>query len=362
MPSLSEARLLFACAPALEHHWPGHPESAARVPAILAELEGAGLTQSHELLKLGPAPPATPAHLQLVHRAQFLESLESLTRLRAPCLYDSAPTYLTRTSFQDAALGVGAALALVDAVVLESRSRAAAGGTPGPSGFALCRPPGHHALPDTSMGFCILSTAAIAARHAQQTHGLQRVLIYDFDVHHGNGTAETFEYDPSVLYVSTHQRGAYPQTGDLLDVGSGPGQGFTVNVPLPGGSGDAAARACMESIVAPLAERFQPHIMLVSAGYDAHWRDPLAGLSWRDGTYHALSLMLRGLAERLCGGRIVFLLEGGYDLKGLARGTADTFRALMATEPGAPDRAERDLLEEPGVAQLLREVRALHSL
>ncbi len=192
----------------------------------------------------------------------------------------------------------------------------------------------------------------------------EQVLIYDFDVHHGNGTEDAFASDPSVLYISTHQRGSFPQTGALDDTGTGEGAGFTVNLPLPGGAGDAAARAAMERVIGPLAERFKPDIILVSAGYDAHWRDPLAGLTWRDGTYHALSTSLRSLAERLCGGRIVFLLEGGYDLTGLSRGCADTFRALLGMPPGEPDAAEKHLLEEPSAAvdALLREARAMHGL
>ncbi len=166
------------------------------------------------------------------------------------------------------------AQALVDAVVLESRRREAAGGAGGalaPAAFALCRPPGHHALPATAMGFCLFSTAALAARHAQEAHGLRRVLIFDFDVHHGNGTADTFAADADVFYISTHQAGSYPGTGGVAEVGSGAGEGATLNVPLPGGAGDAAARAALEEVVAPAAERFRPDIILVSAGYDAHW-------------------------------------------------------------------------------------------
>jgi acetoin utilization deacetylase AcuC-like enzyme len=283
----------------------------------------------------------------------------------------------------------------VDAVCAESARRAAAGGGAAPSGFALCRPPGHHALPKSAMGFCIFSNAALAARHAQAVHGLRRVLIYDFDVHHGNGTADTFAADPDVLYISTHQAGSYPGTGAVLETGTGAGEGATLNVPLPGGAGDAAARAALEDVIGPAAERFKPDIILVSAGYDAHWcaatvtharmhalvllicthslcvcvrfcrRDPLAGLQFTDATYHALSSGLRDLAARLCGGRIVFLLEGGYDLTGLAGGAADSFRALLGVSPAAADAADaRALLAEPAdkVQALLREVRAVHGL
>ena len=313
-PVTSSTKLLFASAPALGHAWPGHPESAERVPAILEALAAGGLTPEalgSELVELRGAPAATSEQLTRVHSAPFLKQLSLLAQLRAPCTYDSAPTYVTKSSVADAAAGVGAALALVDAVMSESRRREAAGGGPAPASFALCRPPGHHALPTSAMGFCLYSTAALAARHAQAVHGLKRVMIYDFDVHHGNGTDESFAADPDVLYVSTHQANSYPGTGTLLEVGTGSGEGATINLPLPGGSGDAAARAALEQVVGPAAERFKPDIILVSAGYDAHWRDPLAGLQFSDSTYHALSAGLRSLAERLCGGRIVFLLEGG---------------------------------------------------
>ena len=354
------AELLYSVVPSLNHSWPGHPESAERVPACLDELVARSFTADTRLVEL-PAHVASTAQLELVHSRSYLQSLNLLTKLRAPCEFDASPTYLTKSTLEDASLAVGAALALVDAVVEESRRRES--GT-GPSGFALVRPPGHHALPGGGMGFCLLSTAAIAARHAQKVHGLARVLVVDFDVHHCNGTEAAFEADETVMVVSSHQAGSFPGTGLLRDVGTGPGAGFSVNVPLPGGSGDAAARAYFESVVAPLAERFKPDIILVSAGYDAHWRDPLAGLNWRNGTYHHLSKELRSLAARLCGGRLVFLLEGGYDLTGLSGGVADSFAALMGAPPGEADPAEAALrtADEPSVAALLREVRAIHSL
>lgn len=313
-PVTGSTKLLFASAPALGHAWPGHPESNERVPAILEALEAGGLTPEalgSDMVELRGAPAATQEQLLRVHSAPFLRNFALLARMKAPCTYDSAPTYVTKTSVDDAALGVGAALALVDAVVLESKRREASGGGPAPAAFALCRPPGHHALPGSAMGFCLYSTAALAARHAQAVHGLRRVLIFDFDVHHGNGTDDTFAGDAEVLYISTHQAGSYPGTGRLLEIGTGAGEGATLNIPLPGGSGDAAARTALEQLVGPAAERFKPDIILVSAGYDAHWRDPLAGLQFTDSTYHALSAGLRAMAERLCGGRIVFLLEGG---------------------------------------------------
>ena len=353
-------QLIYAASPALDHDWPGHPESAARVPAILDELVKRGLTPAElgpSLQLLPDAAAASDAALRLVHTPSYLAGMRVLSERRAPCLYD-ADTYLTQSSWQSARLGVGTALALVDAVCSASKQRLA------PSGFALCRPPGHHALPQSAMGFCLLSTAALAARHAQQAHGLARVAIYDFDTHHGNGTEAAFANDPSVLYLSTHQAGSFPHTGALTDVGTGPGEGSTVNVPLPGGSGDAAARAALEQVVGPCIDRFKPDIIIASAGYDAHWRDPLAGLTWRDGTYHAVCTTLRQLAEKHCAGRLVLLLEGGYDLRGLSQGAADSFGALLGMPPAAADADEQALLPEPAdaVAKAIAEARAIHSL
>jgi len=326
----------------------------------LDELAARGLTPKAlgpALVQLTDVPAAADDALRLVHTQQYVDGMSLVSERRAPCLYD-ADTFLQKSSWQSARRGVGAALALVDAVVNASRQHLA------PAGFALCRPPGHHALPHSAMGFCLLSTAAVAARHAQQVHGLRRVLIYDFDTHHGNGTEACFANDPGVLYISTHQQNSFPYTGALTDVGTGPGEGATVNVPLPGGSGDAAARAAMEQIVGPLADRFRPDIIIASAGYDAHWRDPLAGMMWRDSTYHCICSSLRALADKHCSGRLVLLLEGGYDLRGLARGAADSFAALLGLPPGESDPDEKALLPEPaeGVAKVIAEARAIHGL
>ena len=213
------------------------------------------------------------------------------------------------------------------------------------------------------MGFCILNSAAVAVRRAQDAHGLRRVAVFDIDVHHGNGTEDAFYEDPDVLFVSVHQRGAYPGTGRAADAGTGEGAGGNVNVPLPAGAGDAAARAAFEGVAGPAIERFRPDLLVVSAGFDAHWRDPLASLQYQSSTFHALSGAVRDLATRLCRGRAVFLLEGGYDLKALEDSVAEALRALL----GLPSAARLDsaALHDPpegAVRQALAEAKSVHGL
>ena len=367
--TLSSSRLIYATAPALDHARDGHPESNARVPAIMDALLDASLTpeaRPGELALLDGFAPASAEQVMSVHAKNYVKGLDMLSRTRAPLDIDASPTYLTTASYAEALNGVGAALALVDAVVLAARAREGLAGDArlAPAGFGLCRPPGHHALPRGAMGFCLFGTAAAAARHAQTKHGLEKVLIFDFDVHHGNGTNDIFHRDPSVLFVSAHEDGSFPGTGKAADVGDGDGVGATINVPLPPGAGDAAALAVFDEVVAPAAARFQPDIILVSAGYDAHWRDPLAGLHYRTGTYHRLSVRLKALADALCGGKCVFLLEGGYDLTGLSEGVTDSFRALLGDASGeATDKIDGLVdADDAKVRKVLKEAIATHQL
>ncbi|KAI7843899.1 hypothetical protein COHA_002443 [Chlorella ohadii] len=377
--TLRSARLLYATAGAPAHTYPGHKECAERVPAILTALEHSGMTpyeRPEELVQLEGFSAAPLEAVLAVHAGKYAEALEKLSRRAAesgqPQFVEQETTYLTGSTYSDALLATGAALALVDNVVAASRQREAeaansssSGGSSGSSlaAFAICRPPGHHCTPSMPMGFCFLGNAAIAARHAQRAHGLQRVLIYDFDVHHGNGTQDAFEDDPDVLFISSHQSGAYPMTGKVGEVGTGAGEGATINIPLPGDSGHNAALEVFETIVAPAAQRFKPDIILVSAGFDAHWRDPLAGLQFRTSTYNALSASLKQLADQLCGGRIVFLLEGGYDLKALGDSVVNTFLGVLGEGPVDPFNPDL-LRDEPTdkVQHVLQEVRRIHGL
>lgn len=374
--TLGEAKLLYATAGAPAHDYPGHAECAERVPAILRALQAGGLTEEArpgQLVELTGFAPAERAAITAVHSDKYVATLEKLSAHSADCgetrIVESSPTYLTGTTSRDASRAAGAVIALVDHVVAASRQREAAAAASGqgvgggvPAGFAICRPPGHHSLPSGAMGFCIFGNVSIAARYAQKQYGLQRVLIFDWDVHHGNGTQDVFESDPDVLFISTHQANAYPGTGKAGEVGVGDGEGATINVPLPGGAGHEAILAAWEEVVEPAARRFRPDIILVSAGYDAHWADPLAGLQFCSATFHALGARVKALADDLCGGRLVFLLEGGYDLEALGQSVANTFLGVLGEAPS--DSFDRKLLEEPleKVQQVLQEARRIHGL
>ncbi|KAK9836376.1 hypothetical protein WJX84_006276 [Apatococcus fuscideae] len=288
-------------------------ECAARIPAILEALDTHQLTpgfRPDEVLRLEPNRLASFEEVAAVHDGNYVKGLERIMQQPAlqdgPAVIESAPTYVTTTSNDAALRSAGAALDLIDAVVAAAERRASssqAGSSAGsvPVGFSICRPPGHHAVRSGPMGFCLLSTIAIAARYCQQHHNLQKVMIFDFDVHHGNGTHDIFYEDPSVLFISTHQSGSYPGTGGLHEAGKGAGEGASINLPLPGDSGDAVMQDAFERIIGPAAARFQPDIILVSAGYDAHWRDPLAGLQLRTSTYHRLGLLVQKLAQEHAG-------------------------------------------------------------
>jgi len=312
-PPDPRAALALAVAPALDHDLSGHPENAARVPAILDALAAAGLAGLPRLA-VSEAPREA---LAACHTADYLEWLDDLAP-DGPVLVEPAPTYATAGTARAARLAAGAAIAAVDAV-LDGSARAA---------WALGRPPGHHAEPDHAMGFCFLGNAAVAARHAQ-ARGAGRVLIVDWDVHHGNGTQAIFWRDPSVLFVSIHQAGIYPGTGHVDEVGEGPGRGLTRNVPLPAGAGDAELVAALEGVVVPAAADFAPELVVVSAGFDAHADDPLAGLRVTEDGFARAAAAVRTLAERHAGGRLALVLEGGYDPGALGRSVVAVAEALV---------------------------------
>lgn len=284
-------------------HDPGihHPERPERLKVLLdlaRELD----SQSFQLL----APrQAMRAEIALCHADDYIDLIESTSQANRYAL--DGDTVACRDSFGVGLLAVGGFLKLLDAIAAREFR----------NGFALVRPPGHHALRDRAMGFCLFNTVAIGARYLKQRHGAKRILIMDWDVHHGNGTQDAFYEDPSVLYISTHQYPWYPGTGAIDEVGAGAGEGYTVNIPLPAGCGNNEYVRVFKEIVLPIGERFKPEWILVSAGFDAHRRDPLAHMEVDERGFGAMASMLLALAERSAAGKIAFLLEGGYDLTAL---------------------------------------------
>ncbi len=299
----------------LEHHTgPGHPERPERLTAILRELKESALDQRLLAIK---ATAARREQVTAVHAADYLDRVVDICR-RAPAFVDSPDVPVSKRSWEVALLAAGGVLAAVDAVV---RGKAA-------NAFCAVRPPGHHALVDQAMGFCLINNVAIAARHLQQRHKLAKVLIVDWDVHHGNGTQDIFYRDGQVFYFSVHQFPFYPGSGRQTERGEGPGLGATLNVPLPAGSGDRAYLEAFERRLEPAAVDFHPDFVLISAGFDAHEDDILGQMEVTTDGFAALTRVVRRIAEQCCQGRIVSVLEGGYDLKGLAASVAAHVREL----------------------------------
>ena len=333
----------------LQHTFPDHPENAERLRAIEAALDSPALGLREFLVPLAPRS-ATIDEVVQAHLPEYVRALRDAVR-QGPGYVDHAPTYVVPASFEIALLAAGGAIRAVEAVV----------GGEAEAAFALVRPPGHHAVPDAPMGFCLFNNAAIAARYAQRVLGIERVLIVDFDVHHGNGTQDIFYEDPSVLFISTHQEGIYPGTGAAEEVGAGAGAGYTINLPLPAGAGDEAMRVMLAEVIGPAAARFRPNLVLVSAGFDAHWLDPLAGLQFTLTGYAHLTRTLLTIAAEHCKGRMVFVLEGGYHLAALAGGVTTVLRTLMG-ETGIADGLGPAPRSEPDVARRVAQYRRLAAL
>jgi acetoin utilization deacetylase AcuC-like enzyme len=298
-----------------------------------------------------PAAPITVDRLSRVHDLRYAEQVRQLAQRGGGHL--DMDTYVRSASY-DAALMAAGGLVEATRAVLDGEVENA---------FALVRPPGHHALRSRGMGFCLFNNVAIAARYALSERQLERVLIMDFDVHHGNGTQDEFEADPAVMYISTHQYPYYPGTGHWNELGQGQGVGSIVNIPLHGGVGDSGFARIFQEVVGPMAWRFQPQLLLVSAGYDAHWDDPLAYMQLSIGGYAGIAQSLKSLAEELCDGRIVFTLEGGYHLEALAYSILNTFAVLQGDENWQlVDPLGPSPHREKPVDELVEQVRQAHGL
>ncbi len=288
-----------------------HPECPDRLRAVWTALEA----EEFAILPRDEAPRATLEQLCRVHPRDYVERLLALQPGPGEVIRIDGDTAVSPGSAEAALRAAGAGIAAVDAVCRGEVRRA----------FCAIRPPGHHAEPGQPMGFCLFSNAAIAARHAQAAHGVERVAVVDFDVHHGNGTQAAFETDPTLFYASTHQGGIFPGTGALRETGVG----NLANLPLPAGTGGADFRAAWADHLLPAVAAFDPGLLIVSAGFDAHAADPLAHLRLHEVDFSWLTAELCALAGRHCGGRVVSMLEGGYDLDALAASVACHVRALM---------------------------------
>jgi len=300
---------------ALHENGPDHPERPERIRAIRDHLKKVGLLDRLVLIE----PELCPMDLiEAVHPRPYIESIREACR-RGPQRLDP-DTGVVPASWRAALLSAGGAVAACDAVVA-GRSSAA---------FVCTRPPGHHAEPQRAMGFCLFNNVAIAARYLQTRHRLARIAIVDWDVHHGNGTQNMFEADDTVFYFSAHQFPYYPGSGARTERGRGRGAGFTLNVPLPAGSGDKEYLRVFREELVPALDSFRPAAILISAGFDAHERDPLAGMALTDSGYAGLTAILKETAVKHCGGRIISLLEGGYDLRALGSSVEAHLRGLGA--------------------------------
>ncbi len=299
----------------LEHDTGDHPERAQRLTRTLEVLRERGLLDELDILAPSPVPWEW---LAKVHDPDYIRFIERVCASGGGIL-TLDPTPVSTRSYEAALYAAGAGLLAVDLLFAA---------VPRPS-FALVRPPGHHAVPGRALGFCVFNNVAVAATYALEHHGAGRVLIIDYDVHHGNGTQDVFYEDSRVLYFSVHQSPLYPGTGAASETGSGPGVGTTINVPLPPWTGDAGYLEVFREVLVPAARRYRPTLILVSAGYDGHWRDELATMQLSVAGFADLVEVVKLLADDLCGGRLAFLLEGGYDLDALAYAIAATFDVLL---------------------------------
>ena len=320
---------------------PGHPERPERLAAVSEAFDAV----RSSLLAL-PAREATDEEILRVHDRALLANVASAAAA-APTRLDP-DTFVSKQSHAVARLAAGAAIDLAAAV---------AAGT-ARSGLAAVRPPGHHAETDRAMGFCLFNNVAVAARALQAVHGVGKLAIVDWDVHHGNGTQHAFETDPSVLYFSMHQFPYYPGTGSFGEIGVGRGEGTTVNVPLPAGSGDVEYVGVVERVLVPVVRAFRPELILVSAGFDAHRDDPLAAMEVSFAGYRAMAGTVRALADEGCAGRLACVLEGGYAPSGLREGVAALLAAALGRQ--APPPPPAPVVPGSVLARVLERVVGIH--
>ena len=292
----------------------GHPERSARLTSAYAKLQQQDWFDSLQLVE---NRVAESVWIDQVHRGHYEQRIKETVN-RGESYIDTPDVAVSTDSYDVAVRAAGSVLAIADQIM----------GKQADNGFAMVRPPGHHAEADQAMGFCLFNNIAIGARYLQNKYGLERILILDWDVHHGNGTQHIFESDPSVFYMSLHESPHYPGTGAKSETGIGKGEGATLNCPMTSGMGDAHYREAFDEIILPKAYAFNPDAVLISAGFDAHVADPLGSIRLASESYGWMTQAMMALADQCCDGRIISLLEGGYDLNALAESVTEHLRVL----------------------------------
>jgi acetoin utilization deacetylase AcuC-like enzyme len=330
----SSMNTVYTLVPSPSHVFPDHPERPRRLDILEPRLS----SFTAELLE---AKAATHEEIARVHDPRLIASLEKICREEAPGIIDYAPTYVTQSSFDDALLAAGGVITCSRAVLNGEAQNA----------FAIVRPPGHHAEPDRAMGFCIFNNIAIAARDAL-ANGLERVAVIDYDAHHGNGTQAAFLNDERVAFLSAHQWGIYPGTGWITDAPDA--RKRIVNIPLPAYAGDKVYEQVADEVLKPFVESFKPQMLFISVGFDAHWSDPITMLGLSTKGYFTLAQKVVALAEEHCDGKIVFVLEGGYDPVNVANGAEAVF--VAATGKGESDAHDPNPHAEPDCESRIAEV------
>jgi acetoin utilization deacetylase AcuC-like enzyme len=316
----------------LEHDTGDHVENSQRLVVAISYLKETGI---EEKLTYLPPRPALLEELEMIHAPDYISFVKSKSEKGGGWL--DPDTIMSPKSYKAALYAAGGLMGAVEAVMKKEVDNA----------FALVRPPGHHAMYDQAKGFCIFNNMAIAAKFALSKFNLNRVLIADFDVHHGNGTQNAFYTNPRVLYFSTHQYPFYPGTGWMDETGMGEGEGTTVNFPMSAGWGDNEYLRAFNEVLVPLARRFQPQLILVSAGFDAHWTDPLAMMRVTITGFTQMVKILKELAGELCQGRLIFTLEGGYNLQVVASSTKAVFDVLLGNSEIDDPLGEASIARKP---------------
>ena len=332
---------VYTFVPSPNHLYPDHPERPGRLDILQPRLDSFSAARID-------ATPATREEVARVHNPELISALEKVCREDAPAIIDYAPTYVTPSSFDDALLAAGGVLACARAVINGEADNA----------FAIVRPPGHHAEPDRAMGFCLFNNVAIGAMDAL-AHGMDRALILDYDAHHGNGTQAAFLNEERVAFLSAHQfqPGFYPGTGALKEAAHAKKR--IVNVPLPARAGDKVYEEVADKIFKPFVESFKPQMIFVSVGFDAHWNDPITSLGLSTNGYLMLARNVTALADEHCGGKIVFVLEGGYDPVNVAEGAEATIHALTKS-PRRNEASDPSPHREPDCESRIEEIRKWH--